>query len=830
MPPQESWIAVYVTHSDQKSQNNISTCNMAAHGFPYMNKKTGIAEICGSKWGNFQGSATAAIIKHAAKHGLTEVIHHARINPNRNAAPGQPAIDVAMENATASASDFAAIASQSQRELYFISGLPFSIVGSVGYRGLFHHHNFALKGTPQATLPAIKNRGDVPLLMLQLCVDVRHHHLSRFSSITNAETHHQQQERQRLHLAKAERITFAAIACDGGTKLHHFACFVLLVAGFTPIFLSLVDVDRLAGGLNRENVYRIVNFYAEHLWTTYKIKVIAFIADNASYMHATQEQLSGLVLPPHIVVQLEGDTLVDPEKIDVFLPTQLDGRRASVLSSIDNNRCTAHSYQLVSEDICQQIPVLQEAMIIGNRVFDKVKEVLAEKDSAHQHPGLTPINKGSASRWWSVYFTFLSECAARAKLLKMDQIDIVGRIDMAVGFLKTYKDIGDMIEGYRSSMFDALFVFSFIDETAHQNTPTGAIIKKIWLEDRIHPTNGAVTQARAKFWISKLKIIIAYFHSSIWLAKSAELVTVGADKITEILRQMFGEEVADEHEEWRLTLAAVPGCYRHAATRKICEKDYLRDFQNAFLKRFPKLTEVVVGVTLVAHTEVECERKFSVAAALFPPNRGSLTPTSCHAAMGVHSNWSIDVLKPQPHQLHTTFQISGTSALRYLEFALLPMCTAALQQEQASNPMLRYNSPREMGKARPRYEANRTEAQRKFLQEEHEAKRRDVAHRQLLEVDLVCGVCTHPFLHHIDNFGETKCWDWFIECSICKKLIHSDCSGITPDLRSRAERESVWACNGCVVSDDAPAIQRRAAIRAERLAARARRNNQDAAQ
>ena len=63
--------------------------------------------------------------------------------------------------------------------------------------------------------------------------------------------------------------------------------------------------------------------------------------------------------------------------------------------------------------------------------------------------------------------------------------------------------------------------------------------------------------------------------------------------------------------------------------------------------------------------------------------------------------------------------------------------------------------------------------------------------------DMTCGVCSKPFLFHVDKFGAAACYDWCIQCDICEKQVHSDCSGVPPEMRKAADNVTVWICRKC---------------------------------
>ena len=800
---------------------------------------------CTCKWINTSGNANNRIVEHAKKyHGYDEDKHNARMAALRGAATAnnsdgaqlgaaltqltlhqcanQPA--TVLDNRQAN-NDFSAVASVQDNELRFLSSESFSIVESPAYRNLFREpaaDSQAMATSQIKSRPIIKERRLVPGLMLELAARVRHHQLAR-------------------HQGQA-----AAIACDGGTKFHRFVLFVVCFFQSAPILLSMVPVASLEGkSLDGGEVNRLINYYKTILLQKYKIITISFIADNASYMHSNAAPaLSEFIKDEATRIQLEQDDVINAKTGDPFLPSRLDGTSDFDIGGIDKRRCTLHSLQLFIMDLCDKLAILKTALAYADTVYAAIEKFMSEnKNWRDLFPSLFLPSKGCATRWWSKTLNYFKECMNAALAMNFDMSDVSQNLASAVAFLEQYKEISDKMEGFTSGVFDCLFVFHMIDRQAdvvvNNNSVTSTIINQIWNED-VHTTGGRIQKlARHKFWKSDINILVSFFHPGFLFHKSPEMLTVGADWVTEKLERMFGYEVGDEHERFRNTIARVADVYKNGPEKEFTEEEYMRFWNNAFRPTFPLLTAAVLGMLQSCHTEVECERALSTCAHVFPPSRSNMAAVSCHAAIVVYKNWSIEFLDKITKAKMDKIHFNGNAAKRFVERFLLPMIQERIEAEKKDNKNFAACGTTELNTISGRRRANRNdesetasettkmkkrkEAENKFLLEECK-KQFEEGVKALTAADLVCCACDKTFQQHEDVFGNAACWDWFIECSCCGKLCHSDCCGLPPVQRSRAEQSTSWICATCEKSTENVIVLSRVQLQLKRIEARQRRN------
>ena len=93
----------------------------------------------------------------------------------------------------------------------------------------------------------------------------------------------------------------------------------------------------------------------------------------------------------------------------------------------------------------------------------------------------------------------------------------------------------------------------------------------------------------------------------------------------------------------------------------------------------------------------------------------------------------------------------------------------------------------------------RLDRQTKFLKAYNDEERsKNPNHVNVTDEWLRCGVCDKKSLEHGDKWGGgRRVYDWFIDCSVCGRNIHSDCSGVDYQLRGKVSMAASWVCSRC---------------------------------
>ncbi len=317
--------------------------------------------------------------------------------------------------------------------------------------------------------------------------------------------------------------------------------------------------------------------------------------------------------------------------------------------------------------------------------------------------------------------------------------------------------------------------------------------------------------------------LVAWFHPGHLLNRDWEIALAGGDYVTRLLGEIFGDECADEHEQFRFyisTLAKQATAAPPDQQKEMTESEYGKYWQENFAKPFPALTAAIMACLHLAHSEVECERAFSGVSSIVDDDRSRLAALRVHASCVIARNYVVALLNAKKK---STLTLSGVFCRDFCARFLRPLLDEAIEAEKKNNLELRDGRARrasvdlqaptedqliaqgdasaDASAVAKRLKA-RKEAQTSFIFGEQklvddEVEPLGVKHRNTIE-SLRCGVCDKLPLEHADNFGYRTNFDWFMECNVCEYVVHSDCCGIAPQLRSRADNLMNWVCPKCI--------------------------------
>lgn len=757
---------------DANNKTDYYCCDAVQQGFKL---KTG-ATNCTKKWKKSGG--VNRVPAHLEKeHGLTKSVYEAKTAAKAttlSVATGasarvlsQMGIQESFERARANAQDYGTKANDIAKVLYHFCFCPFTDIEAPHFRKL-----------PSLKLPeGLKTRENIRALLPNAAFEVLDHHLSRFAGRS------------------------AALCGDGGTRFSgHYLAFNLLIPDVEPIFLCIVDIETTTKKtLDSAELRRLLFYFAGLLKEKYSINVVQFVADNAAYMHANNNHPD---IPDDEDLQLLEQTEAIGRSNNPFVPVPSDGLKFYNPDwCLERSRCTLHSLQLFVESFCEKSKVMIDGIAAADAVVAVVKNFKKEHANWKQiHATLDEPNKGCPTRWFAK-LEYMRQALYQAQLLGCDRQTVYYPLINATAELAVFKAHSDRMEHYQSGAYDALVTFHCLDTEA--NRKDAGEIAKMWNE------RDGSRVARKSLFITTQFILVCWFHPAFLWNKPVEIVGVGGDWVTEKLEAMYGAAVAVEHEDFRLWLSTFSPTLRKTLVEQFTEKEYLTWWFEHCEKRFPLLRQAVSDLLRMNHTEVECERTFSVLVSLISKFRTNMSPRMANACMTMRQNWTI---KDLPTRV-TDEKISGSFCLNFLQRFLTPQLEAEIEEEKKNNPfMFADNRARRTGGASDenaviaalqedaatstRGRAARLNA-RKLAQDQYLKSGGAILNKHTNADSLLCGTCEKFPLLHEDKHGVADCYDWFIICSGCKKTIHSDCSGVDPVMRSRVESSEFWFCKKC---------------------------------
>jgi hypothetical protein len=864
-----NWIWDYVSISTKTTTDGagIATTETFAHcEIDKQDKfKHKTAGACNAKFKDCRGSVGNTIRTHAEKHHGFKLEHHVEIAKSSDAA--KTALNEKVKQQIEQQQATGQVVSTANATINAMRSLPIdqqmALARAKNKVAAAASYNFGQSGTCTAAhhelryysqknfsdadvngplgellesknVPLIlSNRREIPRLMIQCGELVRRHQLSRFAGATGA------------------------IACDGGTKFHRLVAFVLLLPATAPIFLSMVDVSTLKGGsLSGDELNRLLSYFKKLLRDDFLIDVIAFIADNAQYMHSNYQPAA---LTSDEIAQVTADTTVkvasglleEARRMDPFIPSVSDGIADFNVGSICKKRCTAHSFQLVVESmfdvdpktgkVRDGVPSLVDALAIADTVGPSLKNA---RDSKHKDfredlpLSVQPPEKGSPTRWWCK-LNYLKEAVVVARKLNLDQDAIINPISNAISLLEPFKQWGDRLESYHTDCYDSIALYIFLNDKTLSSGVTSVAMKKIWTQ-----STGADNRkvARRTFWHDEINLLIAFFHPCYLFNKSNIELTVWCDYVRDSLENLFGVAVAVEYDDFRMfcvsnkVVANVKMGYTLLKTMSVGE--YRTFYNTTFSRLYPHLVHALTSLLGLNHTEVECERVFSACQHLFPKDRANISAVAMHGCLVVNRCWKIapltasnildvDAAPVAPATNALIVTLSGVACRTFVQDCLSEKLKSQMELEKANNVNLdlvaaiRDRDHQEQARDDGEAHGQRGAKKKATRGEEDEDKKRFGARTKAVTTwveregakfniadkdGLICTACDKKFLDHADVHGRFGAYDWFIQCGDCDKpqttpgclkFVHSDCTGILPCMRTRVESFAEWLCAKC---------------------------------